>query len=469
MLTRSEISRVFRAAAVITLVAVAAAVAPAAGVAHAQEAHESEGGSFGIPLKPWTVAAVVGLRTEFVEGVAGQVLGVAEGLAADEVRDISATTEELVQVGTRISSTMRRIGSLDTSFGIDGVSRLATAGNAVRDTLFGLVVWHDSAAGESREIAAELEGAVALMNELAARAERHAREVAEGSDLSVDALGQGEFAHLETSSSAVVQATAGLIGVSDRLQEEAAGLEEIVWTIRADGETPLDAEWQQVLLSVSEVRRLAAKIRPAVESFESSNHVFRRITAALTGVVATTAAIESGGSNPHGIYRIPSDVLERDVEIARELEATALSDSHNGHAYPESSKAAIRALLVKLLIADGILAERAVEHSSTEVARTADALEAHYRVVVGYDENDPERRRNEALTKVDVAMRSNEEMAAARALARAARAALDAGTADQGRGAGSETSALTRYVSAWGQSLDAGASAGRAASGVTSK
>ena len=454
--------------AVAVAAAFASVCAVGGGAAHAQEATASAGGpSFGVPLKPWTVEAVVGLRTEFVEGVAGQVLAVAEGQAADEVRDIAATAEELAQVGARLTSTMSRIGSLDSSFGIGGISRLATAGNAQRDTLFGIVIWHESAAGESRQIAGDLEDAVTLMNELAARAERHATEITEGSDLSVDALGQGEFAHLETSSSAVVQATAGLIEISDWLQEEATRLEEVVWTIQGDVETPLDGEWQKVLLSVSEVRRLAAKFRPAVESFESSNHVFRRITEALTGVVATTSVIEAGGSNPHGVYHLASDVLERDVEIARELEATALSDSHNGSAYPESSKAAIRALLIKLLTADGILAERAVEHSSTEVARVEDVLEGHYAVVVGYSENDPERRRNEALTRIDLAMRSNEAMEKARVLARGARAALDAGTADQGRGAGNETQALTRYVSAWTQSLEAGDAARKATSAAT--
>ena len=336
MLTRFDMSRTGPIWTLVILIAALATVCVVpAGLARAQEATAatSQAGSpsFGIPLKPWTVEAVTGLRTEFVEGVAGQVLAVAEGQAADEVRDIVATSEELAEVGRRITSTMSRVGSLDSSFGIDGISRLATAGNAQRDTLFGLVVWHESAAGESRQVAEDLEGTVLLVNELAARAERHSAEIAEGSDLSRSALGQGEFTHLETSSSTVVQATAGLIDISDRLQEQAARLEAIVWEIRGDGETPLDGEWQNVLLSVSEVRRLAAKFRPAVESFESSNHVFWRITEALRGVVATTSAIENGGSNPHGIYHISPDVLERDVAIARELEATALSDSRNGN------------------------------------------------------------------------------------------------------------------------------------------
>jgi hypothetical protein len=454
----------------LTVVLLSAACALPSSAAVAQEATASAGApAFGVPLKPWTVEAVVGLRAEFVDGVAGQVLAVAEGQAADEVRDLSVTAGELAQVCKRITSTMTRIGTLDSSFGISGISRLATAGNAQRDTLFGLVVWHESAAGESRRIAEDLEGTVVLMNELADRGARHTAEISEGSNISRDALGEGQFAHLETSSTAVVQTTAGLIEVSDRLQEEATRLEEVVWTIQGDNETSLDAEWQKVLLSVSDVRRLAAKFRPAVESFESSNHVFRRITEALQGVVATTSEIEAGASNPHGLYRIPREVLERDVDIARELEATALSESHNGNAYPEASKAAIRALLSKLLIADGILAERAVEHSSTEVAGVEDALEAHFAVVVGYDENDPERRRDEALTKIDLALRSNEDMERARVLARGARAALDAGTADQGRGAGHETEALTRYVSAWAQSLEAGAAAQRALATVTSK
>lgn len=474
MLTRFSTCRTGSIGALVTLTLVFGAMCAApGGVARAQgeaAAPNTAGdSSFGIPLEPWTVEAVTGLRTEFVEGVAGQVLAVAEGQAAGEVRDIAATSEELLGVGNRIASTMSRIGSLDLSFGIDGISRLAAAGNAQRDTLFGMVIWHESAAGESRQVASDLEGAVVLVNELAARAARYSSEIAEGSDLSRDALGQGEFAHLETSSSTVVQATAGLIEISDQLQEEATRLEEIVWQIRGDVETPLEGEWQRVLLSVSEVRRLAAKFRPAVESFESSNHVFRRITEALRGVVETTSAIETGGSNPHGIYRVSSDVLERDVTIARELEATALSDSHNGNSYPEESKAAIRQLLGKLQTADAILAGRAVEHSSTEVSRVQDALERQYTDAVGYNDNDPERRRNEALSRIDLAMRENKDIDNARVFAREARAAFDAGTADQGRGAGSETQSLSRYVSAWTQALEAGASAKKAMKAVTAK
>jgi hypothetical protein len=424
---------------------------------------------FGIPLELWTVEAVTGLRTEFVEGVAGQVLAVAEGQAAGEVRDIAATSDELVAVGRQITSTMNRIGSLDSSFGIEGISRLATAGNAQRDTLFGLVIWHASSAGESRKIADDLEGTIGLVNDLAGRAKRYSAEIAEGSDLSRNALGQGEFAHLESSSSAVVQATAGLIEVSDRLQEEATRLEEIVWEIQGNAEDQLEGEWKKVLLSVSEVRRLAAKFRPAVESFESSNHVFWKITEALGGVVETTSSIETAESNPHAVYRIPAEALERDVAIASELDATALSDSHNGHGYSEESKAAIRRLLGKLLRADRILAERAVEHSSTAVARAEDVLEIHYAGVVGYSENDPERRRNEALSRIDLAMRSNEDLEEARTFARGARAALDSGTAEQERGAGGETQALRQYVSAWEQALEAGASAKGALTAVTSE
>jgi len=425
--------------------------------------------SFGIPLAPWTVEAVAALKTEFVDGVAAEVLAVAEERAVDDVRDLAATSSELVEVGERIAATMNRIGTIDSSFGIDGISRLVTAEGALRDTLFGLVVWHDSAAGESRQVAVDLEGTVLRVNELAAMAERHSTDIAGGSDMSRDALGEGEYANLESSSSAVVRAMAGLIEVSDRLQEEATRLEEIVWKIQGGGETPLEGQWQQVLLSVSDVRRLAAKFRPAVESFESSNDVFWRITEALGGVVEATGALGGGSSDPRGarLHHIAPDVLERDVVIAKELEATVLSNSHNG--YPEDAKAAIRELMRKLVTADGILAERAVEHCSTEVARAEDALEEFYGNVVGYNEDDPERRRTEALSRIDLAMRGNEDLQNARISARAARAALDGGTVDEGSGAGSESRALTRYVSAWSHAVNAGLSATRALGAVSSK
>jgi hypothetical protein len=369
-----------------------------------------------------------------------------------------------MDVGEHITATMNRISSMDSSFGIEGISRLATAGNAQRDTLFGLVVWHESAAGASRQTAQDLEAAVVHINQLASRADRHVAEIADGSDLSRQALGQGEFADLESSSSAVLQATVDLITVSDQLQDGATVLEEVVWAIQGDDETPLDVEWKKVLLSVSEVRRLAGKLRSAVESFELSSDVLWRITEALGGVVDATEALRSGAGNPVGAYPVSAEVLERDVAIASELEATVLSETHNG--YPDEAQAAIRALLGKLVTADAILAERAVEHSSTEVARAMDALEAHYGRTVGYSANDPERRRAEALSKIDLAMRDNEDLRQARAAARSAREALDAGSQNRARGGGSEPQALDHYVSAWRHAVRAGASANEAVRAV---
>jgi hypothetical protein len=133
--------------------------------------------TYDIPLPAWLVDAVTKLKLEFAEGLAAETVALADQRMAGDVSSLTDTPNELAAVGQRIDATMSRMGTIDSSFGISGLSQLLTADGAVRDTLFGFVVWHESAQGQSRKVAADLERTVNTMVELGRSAKTQASQL----------------------------------------------------------------------------------------------------------------------------------------------------------------------------------------------------------------------------------------------------------------------------------------------------
>jgi hypothetical protein len=423
-----------------------------------------ETSDYDIPVPSWVARVSTDLKKEFVVGVARQAVNLAEARATGDVQLLAQTADQLADVADRIDGTMSSIGSIDSSFGITGVSRLLTAEGAVRDTLFGFVVWHESAAGESRQIASDLERAVKSMKTLAAGAQASARQLAANADQVKGALSREDYTSIASSSTTVAQATADLEAVSGEMETAAGQLEALVWRIQDGGGNVLEKEWQQVLLGVSETRRLAAKMRPAAAVIREGSGASEAMTRALDGVVRSIAVMEPAISDADGAIHFPPSLITDDVVIVRDLDESLLKGA--GAGYTDDSRSAIEWLLGKIVTSDRILAERAVEYTSTEVGRATDALEDYYKNAAGYDEGADERSRSSALQKVDVALRANNELQSARQSARAARLTFDDGKAKEARGAGFGGAAVEQYGHAWLHSLAAGGSARKAAAGI---
>jgi hypothetical protein len=122
----------------------------------------------------------------------------------------------------------------------------------------------------------------------------------------------------------------------------------------------------------------------------------------------------------------------------------------------------IRALYAYQVEANGILAERAVSHTSMVVGRAVDRLEDFYKAEEDYDPSEDERHQREALAKVDESLRENLPLASARMSAAGGRAALIEGDKEAEGGTGHEIDALYQYYNAWLHSINAGSSAQRA-------
>lgn len=464
---RIAISR--RAASTLPLLAIiACALAlPFCGASLAQEpAAEGAGQSaYDVPVPAWVAQAATELKREFVMGVARQAVSMAETRATEEVQLLVDAAEDMADAAHSIQSTMSTIGSIDSSFGIPGISRLVTAEGAVRDTLFGFVVWHESASGESPEIAAELETAVQRMLSLGEAARANARKLADNADEVKEALATEDYASIASSSGVVTDATGQLEAIAVEAEKASAAIEEIVWDIQDGGGSPLETEWQQVLLAVSDIRRLASKTRPAMTSLRDGSGASEALSRSLQGVVESIAVMENAESDETGSVRYPSSLFELDVDVVMALEQSMIGES--AASFPDDSASAIEWLLSKIVAADRTLAERAVEYTSTEVGRAMDRLEDHYKTTSGFDEAAAARNPREAFEQVDASLRENADLQAARSAARAARAALADGRSKESKGSGNWGSALERYRDAWVHSVEAGGAAGKSLNAST--
>jgi hypothetical protein len=460
MSDREKLNDWTRRSAALTLVFACVVLAvPFTDVAVAQDAVASGDGAYTVPVPAWVADAALDLKREFVMGVARQAVSMAEESATEEVKLLVDASDDIALAGKSVESNMSTIGSIDSSFGIPGISRLVTAEGAVRDTLFGFVVWHESAAGESREMAREFEAAVGKLISLGAAARSHAKTLANNADEVREALAAEDYAGIASSSGVVDEATLALETIANEAEDVSTKIEEIVWAVQDDGSSLLETEWQQVLLAVSDTRRLAAKMRPALVALREGSGASEALSSGLQGMVESIAMMEQAQADENGSVHYPASLFELDYRVVSDLERNVTGQGEA--AFPQESADSIEWLLSKVVAADRMLAERSVEYTSTSVARAMDLLENHYKREVGFDESLSGRDRVEAYEPVDAGMRGNGELQSARTSAREARAALEGSKTLEIKGSGSWGDALKNYSEAWARSDEAGESAVR--------
>jgi hypothetical protein len=171
-------------------------------------------------------------------------------------------------------------------------------------------------------------------------------------------------------------------------------------------------------------------------------------------------ALEAAPVEADGLARIPWTLFKDDVDLVAWLDQRVIRDTAG--VYPEATRRRIADGLRHVVVADGLLAERAVEYGSTAIAGAADRVEAHYLTIEGYRKGDPQRKRDEAMQKAADRMRENLDLQSSLISAREARAALAAGKASQAAGAGSEYQSLVHFKNAWLHALNGGDSGLRA-------
>jgi hypothetical protein len=447
------------ASAALALTAVAA-VAQDGDAYLTPTAPPESGFGYDVPLPPWLVEASLEHRRAFIEGVAAEAVTLAESNGESGMGLVLTSTGELADVTEGIESTMASIGEIDSAFGIRGISRLVTAEGAVRDTLFGFVVWHESAAGKSREVAQNLEETVDRLLALGRAADRIGGELSTSARNGRRALDKGEYGTIAESAVSINENTANLGTIADEVVAKADRLEEIVWEIRESGSPLLSAEWDEVLLATSEARRLAARMKPALDEARTSSLAFGGMATALREVLETMEMLEGSPEDARGRRSVPWKLFLRDQNVVGDMVGEILTME----GLADTIARRVSSLALRIVEADRLLVEYGVYYTGNKVAGARDVIEARHRRDVGYDEGESERRKLELLEEVDRRLRENLELQTALLSASSMRAAFDAGRSVEGGDIGTEQEALRHYKNAWLHALNAGAMAERAAS-----
>ncbi len=421
--------------------------------------------AFDIPLGSCLVDDVVALKSQFVRGVASSAVDVASEHGMENAVTVVGAAGELSAVANRISASMEVISEFDPTFGIAGIAPMMPAQGAIRDTLFGLVIWHESVTGKSRDVATDLERVIRALGDLGNRSLRMGRDIDHGTEPVADDGGI-DYVRVAENTASVMNAVAELNLVAAEAESVAVELEQLVWTIR-DGRgvtkgSRVDEEWEAVQSATSEVRRLTSRISPAVTTLQGSNTTFIGLMHAVDGMSRQVELIESLQEDARHMKSLPWEAMRTDIAVVEPLKVDVLIPAEARGSYPQAALDEIKTLLLPVVESNRLLAERAIEYVTTRVAMHEDRIVSTYRAVVGYTDAATDRDRESAREQVDVLLRTNMQLQSALISARSAREWYAIGVSHQMNGYCSENEALIAYKNAWLHALNAGAAAQRA-------
>jgi len=414
--------------------------------------------AYDIPLQPWLVPTVLELKTQFADGLSAEFKGIADNQTGEELTALVEAGMELSATVSRIKTAVDSIGVLDVTFGIEGISRMIPAESALRDTLFGFIVWHEFSSAPARGMMTRFENLE-------------------------EAVAQGNLGRIAELSPGIIETSGRLDAVCGAVAVGARDLGALVDSLSIDSPELLVDRWADASRAAGDADAPARRTGPALESMSGVLHILVELGGLLedagVSVDAMSAAPEADGN-----LHIPWTAMRSDWELARDLTERVLDESaghaaegaheheleheYVGSAATEQAKSRIRALFVHQVEANALLAERAVEHTSTLVAETADTVEELYLDRAGYSNDLNDKRKASVLEQVDSSLRENMELVSAKMSAKAARAALAVGRAYGARGVGSEINALYNYQNAWLHCLNAGAAAQRSTGAASS-
>ena len=446
--------------------------------------------TYDIPLRPWLVPPVLELKSRFADGLSVEFGEIAETQTGEDLEILVAAGTELAEATAEMRASIDAIGELDVTFGIEGISRIIPAESALRDTLFGFVVWHEFSSTPARGMMTRFENLVGHVASGGEASGEFAAQLAEARRQLEQAVEQGDSRRIAELTPSLIETSRRIDAVCVRVAGDAYDLSALVDSLSADSSELLSERWVAASEAVDAVRAPAERTGPALESMSDVLDLLIGLGELLGPSVASVDALSAAPAADGNLY-IPWTVLRADWKTSRDLmerivagppddgveEAGGENAEHAGHAHAEHAylggavsperRARMGALIAHQVRANSILAERAVEYTSTVVAGATDAIERMYKDRAGYSDDLSERRKQSVLEDVDRNMRENMELFAANFSASSARASLERGRAFEV--SGSEIDALYYYQNAWLHCLNAGASAKRVSGGVSSR
>jgi hypothetical protein len=422
------------------------------------------------------------LKTLYADGLAQEFGFIAETRSGDDLAALVEAGGDLAEAAAAVGDAVKAIGELDVTFGIEGISRIIPAESALRDTLFGYVVWHEFSSAPARGMMTRFED---LVDHVVAGGEASATltsELASAQSRLEEAVELESSGLIAELAPMIVETSQQINSICLAVAGDAYELSAMVDSLGENSGELLAERWAEASRAVDAVRQPAEKSGPALESMSG----ILDLVIVLGDFYAEAAKSVDDLSAPpeaDGNLYIPWMVVRRDWESARELEVHIIKENeagaggghdhthdhdhecshgypHLGHVVSDESRARLIALLPYQVQANAILAERAVEHMSTMVSAAIDALEEIYLREEGYSSDLSENRRRDIFEDADRKLRENLDLATAKIAAKEARASIARGR--QHTAEGTYVDALYHYHNAWLHSLNAGASALRA-------
>jgi hypothetical protein len=457
--------------------------------------------AYDIPLPEWMVPPVLELKTRFSDGLSAEFTDIAENQTGGGIQTLVESGEQLAAGGERLRAAITSISEIDVTFGIDGISRIIPAEGAIRDTLFGFVVWHETSTMNSKGVMKRFEDLVEAVVSGGEACGGLARQLSTLNTQLNEALAAGDMDRVAALAPNIVETSVRVDAVCRSVADSAGELAGLVDQLSEDSGAQLAQRWAEAKAAVVQCEEPARSTGEAYESVSKVLYLMIELGRLLDGATDSVRAVETAPVEDGKVY-IPWTVMRNDWKLVEELEERILAapeapparlsgdgqteahaegvpgaaesgaeaEHEHSHEIPgqqqisgatDETKRNIRSLYAYQVGADGILAHRAVEYTSAVVGRAMDRLEAFYKVDAHYDPSQNERRQMQALAKVDEAMRENLPLVSARLSAAGARAALLAGDREASMGAGHEVDALYQYQNAWLHALNAGNAAQR--------
>jgi hypothetical protein len=441
---------------------------------------------YNVPLRPWLVPEVLALKSQFHEGLSEEFASIAKSRTGDDLTVIIEAARELAARVARVDASIHAIGEEDVTFGIEGISRIIPAESALRDTLFGYVVWHEFSSAPARGMMTRFEGLVRRVTDAGPPTAEMADQLASDQTRLKAAVESGDAAGIARLTPSILETAARVDAVCVSVASGAVALNAVMDSLSADSGESLAEKWATAKETVMDVIEPAEKTGPALKSMTEAMGLIVRLGEFL-GQSSRSMDALSAAPDADGDLYIPWTVFRNDYELVAGLDTDILGresagdamagsaeggetqgDEHGhthepvGEAASEETKAHIAELLPLVVRSDAMMAEQAVEHTSTYVGYATDDIERRYLDEAHFSDSMDEKHKEEAFQKVDGKFRENMEYGVARRLMRAARDEIKIARAAMSRGAGSESQALYHYQNTWLFCLNAGAAADRA-------
>jgi len=487
----------FRHRSSIATVLFACALALAATAARADDAKvvpvaPPEGAelAYDVPVPTRLVPEVLDLKTRFDDVLSDEFTAIAEDRTTEDITALIDAGRELAVATARVNDSIRAIGELDVTFGIEGISRIIPAESALRDTLFGWVVWHEFSSTPARGMMRRFESQVDRVTGAGPAAGDLAEQLAAvQSQLSV-AVKEGDASRIAELTPGMIERAARIDAVCTSAVESASRLVALVDSLSEDSGELLQEKWVEARDAVVATATPAAATGPALASMSDVMGLVVEL-GEIVGMSSQSVDALSSAPSAEGMVYVPWTVFRNDYEMERRLEYSIIgrgeggdhaagseqegqgAEGEGGHdhghesayvggAVSEETRARLTSVLPLHVEANALLAQRAVEYTSTVVGYAEDAIEKQYLALERYSDDLGQDEKAEVLEKVDRRFRENMEFGVARMLITAARDEMKTARREHGAGPGHESQALYHYQNVWLHCLNAGASAGRA-------